>query len=257
MTAPTVTALALTPVKAMRLRQVDHISLDAHGARGDRSFYLVDERGRMVNGKQLAALQTVEADFDPATDELTLTFPDGAIITGVVQYGPAVTARFYRRTDQAPEAVGPWSAALSDFIGQPLRLVASAGGVDRGRRGAASLISRGSLRRLAQEAEVDAVDARRFRMLIEFDGVAPHEEDRWVGRRVRVGEALVQVHGHVGRCLITSRHPDSAETDLPTLDLLRGYRGDEASSEPLPFGVYGAVAEGGVVRIGDPVTVVA
>ncbi len=165
-----------------------------------------------------------------------------------------MTTRFYRRSDATHELDGPWSEALSSFIGHPLRLVAARTGVDRGREGAVSLVSRASLARLAEVAERESVDSRRFRMLIELDGVSAHEEDRWVGRRVRVGEALLRPRGHVGRCLITSRDPDSAEADLPTLNLLREYRGDEDATEPLPFGVYGEVLEGGAIRLGDSVT---
>ena len=249
-----VTALSVTPVKAMRLHQVDTIELDEYGARGDRCFYVIDERGRMVNGKQFARLQTVVPDYDPAAQELTLTFPDGHRAQGRVEYGDPVTTRFYRRSDQAPELQGPWSSELSAFIGHPLRIVAARTGVDRGREGGASIVSRASVGRLAEAADRQSVDARRFRMLIEIEGVAAHAEDRWVGRRVRVGESLLSMHGHVGRCLITSRDPDTAETDLPTLDVLRSYRGDETGTEPLPFGIYGEVLEGGVVRLGDRVS---
>jgi uncharacterized protein YcbX len=91
-------------------------------------------------------------------------------------------------------------------------------------------------------------------MLIEIDGVDAHEEDDWVGQRTRVGEALVAWGGHVGRCLITSRDPDSGRIDLPTLDVLRSYRRDAVTTEPLPFGIYGSVLENGVVRLGDTVT---
>jgi MOSC domain-containing protein len=251
----TVTALAIAPVKAMRIQPVDAIALDEYGAIGDRRFYLVDARGRMVNGKQHAALQTIVPDFDPATRALTLTFPDGVgEVTGVVEHGEPVTTRFYRRTDEIPALRGPWSEAISDFIGAPLRLVAADTGVDRGRAGAVSLISRASVQRLAEEAGVDALDPRRFRMLIEIDGVTAHQEDRWLGLRLRVGEALVRMRGHVGRCLITSRDPDTARADLPSLDLLRTYRGAEESTEPLPFGVYGEVVESGPIRVGDPVS---
>jgi hypothetical protein len=75
-----------------------------------------------------------------------------------------------------------------------------------------------------------------------------------VGRVVQVGEAVVRFGGHVGRCLITSRDPDSGVVDLPTLDLLRAYRGDADTTAPLPFGIYGEVLEGGPVRVGDPVS---
>jgi hypothetical protein len=249
----TVTGLAVAPVKAMRLRQVQEVELDELGAIGDRRFYIVDERGRMVNGKQFAELQMIVPEYDADTCELTLTFPDGAVVSDRMEHGEPVTARFYRRSDEVPELRGPWSEAVSEFIGHPLKVVATSTGVDRGHDGAASLISRASLRRLAEVAGSDTVDARRFRMLIEVDGIAAHEEDGWIDRRVRVGEALVRMRGHIGRCLITSRDPDSARADLPTLDLLRSYRGNEDSTEPLPFGVYGEVLEGGRVRVGDPV----
>jgi uncharacterized protein YcbX len=91
-------------------------------------------------------------------------------------------------------------------------------------------------------------------MLIEVDGIEPHAEDAWVGRQLRIGAALIAIEGHVGRCLVTSRDPETGVVDLPTLDVLRAYRSDAATTEPLPFGVYGAVLKPGVVRVGDEVT---
>jgi uncharacterized protein YcbX len=90
-------------------------------------------------------------------------------------------------------------------------------------------------------------------MSIELGGAEAHEEDRWVGREITVGEARILVEGHVGRCIVTSRHPESGEVDLPTLELLREYRDGAPTTEPLAFGVYGAVLREGVVRIGDAV----
>jgi uncharacterized protein YcbX len=109
--------------------------------------------------------------------------------------------------------------------------------------------------RLADEAGDGPVDGRRFRMLVEVDGVGPHEEDTWMNRRVRVGAALVAVRGHIGRCLVTSRDPDSGEITLPTLDLLGNYRREIDSTEPLPFGIHAEVLEPGPVRVGDLVAV--
>jgi len=117
-----------------------------------------------------------------------------------------------------------------------------------------SLISRASLARLAEVGGVDSLDSRRFRMLIEIDGVSAHAEDRWVDNgSIRIGGAVVRFVGHVGRCLITSRDPDTGVVDLPTLDLLGSYRDDFESTEPLPFGVWGRVVEPGTVRVGDDV----
>jgi uncharacterized protein YcbX len=248
-----VTGLATTAVKGMRLCEVDEIELDELGARGNRAFYVIDARGRLVNGKQLGPLQTVVAGHDPGAGSLTLSFPDGREAQAPIEYGETLETRFFSQTRMARELRGPWSEALSAFIGQPLRLVAAEIGVDRGREGSTSVISRASLRQLAEVADRDSVDGRRFRMLIEIDGVAAHEEDGWVGHSVRIGAAVVAMHGNIGRCLVTSRNPDTGEVDLPTLDLLGSYRTDLPSTEPLPFGIYGEVLEGGPVRVGDAV----
>jgi uncharacterized protein YcbX len=248
-----VTGLAMTPVKATRIGVVETIELDALGARGNRSFCVIDGRHRMVNGKVLPELQTVVSSFDLGRGELTMTFPDGSEVRDLVQYGETLPIRFFSRLCEARLLTGPWSGALSKFIGAPLRLVAPDVGVDRGRHAGVSLISRASVRHLAKIAAHDSIDVRRFRMLIEIDGVEPYEEDSWVGRRLRIGPALVAMRGNVGRCLITSRDPDTAKTDLPTLDLLRCYRGDIEATEPLPLGIHGEVLEPGVVSLGDPV----
>jgi uncharacterized protein YcbX len=252
-----VTTLATPAVKGLRVVATPRVTLDASGVPDDRRFYLVDEHARMVNGKNIGALQTVVADYRHDERALTLTFADGAAVGGVVELGEPIDTRFFSRPARARPVIGPWSEALSEHVARPLRLVESDGRkcVDRGRAGAASLISRASLAALARAAGTAAVDARRFRMLVEIDGVAAHEEDSWLGASVRIGEALVRFGGHVGRCLTTSRDPDSGVVDLPTLDVLRGYRGDLDTTEPLAFGVYGAVLEGGAVSVGDAVVV--
>ena len=223
----------------------------------DRRFYLVDARARMVNGKSLGALNEVVATYRHDERELELRFPDGRRVAGPVQLGERLQTTFFSRPAPAHELLGAFAAALSEHVGRPLRIVEGVGrsAVDRGRSGAVSVVSRASLQALARVAGGGEVDVRRFRMLVEVDGVAePHDEDTWVGARVRIGEALVRVRGHVGRCLITQRHPESGASDLPTLDLLRSYRGGLGTTEPLAFGVYGEVLEPGRVAIGDAVT---
>ena len=88
---------------------------------------------------------------------------------------------------------------------------------------------------------------------LRVTGPGAHEEDAWIGRAVRIGDALVQMRGHVGRCLVTGLDPERGEPDLSTLDLLRSYRGGLDTTEPLAFGVYGSVLEPGRVRVGDVV----
>lgn len=251
-----VSGLAITPVKATRLQEVDRIALGRDGVRENRRFFLIDERDRMVNAKHLGELSAVVCDYSDLERRLRMRFPDGHVLEGEITLDGSVETSFYSEPMTAGVVGGEWSSALSEYAGQPLRMVEAGdeGAVDRGIGGAVSLISRASLERLAKVGGCSGIDARRFRMLIEIDGIGAHEEDGWVGRQVRIGAAVVEFKGHVGRCLITSRDPDTGVIDLPTLDMLREYREDPSTTEPLPFGIYGSVLEPGEVRVGDPVS---
>ena len=245
----TITALYTAAIKGTRLLSVDQVVLDERGATGDRKFFVADERNRMRNGKQLGSLQAVVARFDPP--RLALEFPDGSVVEGEIELGEPVPTQFFSHQVVGREVLGPWSQALSDFCGQPLRLLESGSAVDRGAKGPVSLISRGSLRRIGEQAGAEPLDARRFRMMIEVDGVAPHAEDEWLGRRLQVGTAVLRFDGNVGRCLVTTRDPETGEATVPTLDLLRAYRTEIETTEPLPFGIYGRVLRPGTLRVGD------
>jgi uncharacterized protein YcbX len=254
MSAGVVSALSVSPIKGTRLHRVESIELGRTGARGDRSFYLIDDRGRMVNAKQLGVLQQVVADWSEDTQRLRCVLGADGAVEDAIELGDRIGTRFFSRPRQDRLVLGPFAEAISEFVGQPLRLVHAIGAVDRGADGAASLISTASLDRLATEADATiTLDARRFRMLIEVDGLGAHEEDAWVGREVMIGEAVIRWRGHVGRCLITSRDPDSGEVDLPTLDMLGEYRRGRDTTEPLAFGIYGEVRTAGRVAVGDPV----
>lgn len=250
-----VVALATTPVKGMRVQSPAALEIGPQGVAGDRRFYLIDERGRLMNGKHVGMLPSVGADCADDGRTLTLTLPDGTVVGGTVELGDPIDTRFFSRSARARPLLGPWSQALSDHFERPLRLVEGLGSasLDRGTRGAVSLMSRASLAGLAEVAGEHQVDARRFRMTVEIDGVGAHEEDAWIGGDIRIGAALVRMHGHVGRCSTTTRHPENGLVDLPVLDLLRSYRGGLETTEPLPFGIYGEVLEGGRVAVGDAV----
>jgi hypothetical protein len=250
----TVTGLAFTPVKGLRLRTVEALEVGERGVVGDRRFYVIDARDRMVNGKTMGELSAVVASVDG--DRLELAFPDGRVVAEEVRDGDPIRTRFYSLMREDRLVPGPWSAALSGHVGQPLRLVQVSPGrsaIDRGALGGVSVISRASLARLAGEADVDAIDVRRFRMTVEVDGIEAHAEDAWINHRVRIGDALVRVRGNIGRCLITSRDPDTGIIDLPTLDMLGRYRTETETTEPLPFGIHGEVLEPGRVALGDAV----
>jgi uncharacterized protein YcbX len=256
---PTVAWIAMTPVKGLRLQHRERVELTEAGVLGDRAFFLVDERGHLVNGKHLGPLLAVVADHDPEAGRLALRFPDGREVAARVELGTPLEVRFFGREMRARSVEGPFSAAISEHCGRALRLVATPPGrpgVDRGARGAVTLLSLASLERLRAEAGgADPVDPRRFRMTLGVDGLAAHEEDAWVGAEVRVGEAILRGEGHVGRCAVTTRNADTGAVDFETLRHLGSYRGSLRATEPLPFGIHLRVLRPGTVRLGDPIVV--
>jgi uncharacterized protein YcbX len=242
------------PVKGLAVRQLDRCELTEAGIAGDREFFLVDENDRLVNSKGLGVLQQVVPSCDHEADSLTLEFPDGTTVSRELSVDGSLGARFWGQLVDVRVVDGPWSEALSDFAGRDLRLVRASGPApDRMRSGAATLLGTGSLDAMARILGVDEVDERRFRMNFGIAGLGEHEEDEWLGRRVQLGEAVVVPQGNVGRCAVTMQNPDTGAPDLDTLKALAAYRDGVETTEPLPFGVYAAVAEPGRVSVGDPV----
>jgi uncharacterized protein YcbX len=253
-----VSAILLAPVKGLRALAREKVELGPGGVRENRRFLLIDEHGQMANGKRIATLQAAVAEYSDAERTLSLTLPGRPPLRGAVELGARLQATMFSRPIEVAEVLGPWSAALSDHAGTPLRLVEAAsacGAVDRGAGGPISLIARASVARIAQQAEREQpLDPRRFRMLFEIDGVEAHAEDAWVGRALAIGDATVMARGHVGRCAVTMLDPDSGRRDFDTLAALTSYRRDVGTTEPLACGIYGVVLEPGAVRVGDAVT---
>jgi hypothetical protein len=239
------------------MHSVDEIDLLESGPKGDRRFYFIGEGGRLINDEDCSALQLVRAEYDDATDELTLRFDGGDVLSAPVERGEEVETIFHRRPRTARLVRGPWAEAVSELVGEDVRLVEPPHcAPDRGRGGAATLLGVASLTALAGTLNVDGIDKRRFRMNFGIDGTDAHAEDAWIGKRVRIGDAVVIPQGNVGRCVITKQNPETGRIDLDTLKALAAYRGDVETTEPLPFGVHAAVAEPGRVRVGDLVELV-
>jgi uncharacterized protein YcbX len=249
-----ITRISVAPVKAMALVHPDEVVVGAIGVIGNRRFWLRDENGNLFNAKKEGRLLQIRPEWDESSRCLALSFPDRPRVEGRVELGAPVDAKIYGELRLSRTVSGaPWAEAISEFIGRPLELLwADDNGVDRlTAEGTVSLISTGSLERLREElGSTQPVDGRRFRMLFEIDGIGANEEDTWIGRHVQVGDAEFVITGDIGRCVVTSRDPDSGVTDLPTLAALAAYRRD-GYSESLTLGVKGTVHTPGRVRVGD------
>lgn len=246
--------ISFTPVKGLALELVDEVDVLETGLKGDRLFFLVDDNDRLVNDKRYGRLQTARATYDEGSRTLAVRLPDGGTLEGAIEPGDEIVASFHHTPKPARLVPGPWDDALSQIAGISLRLVEpDRPSPDRGYVGAATLLGDGSLTAIAGVLGVDTIDWRRFRMNFGVEGLEPHAEDQWIGRQVRMGEAVVVPRGNVGRCAITTQDPNTGVRDLDTLGALADYRAAVESTEPLPFGVHAAVSTPGLVRRGDAV----
>lgn len=263
---PHVSRLSIAPVRGLALHHPDSIDVVDGGVVEDRRFYLVDEHGRLVDRLLSGELVRVAAKTNPEATWLHMTFPDGRVIEGDVALDEPVRTEIYGRVGIGHVVGGPWAAALAPFAHRQVLLVRCdrPGGtrIKEGEehvRNAVSLVSDGSLRELAGQLGVEAVDGRRFRMLIELEGASAHEEDTWIGGEVAIGSAVLSITKPDARCAITTQNPDTGERDLDTLRTLIRYRGFRAGDpdRKIDFGVLGEVLQPGTIAIGDELRVLA
>ena len=110
------------------------------------------------------------------------------------------------------------------------------------------LLTDATLRRLQELAPASRVDVRRFRpnLVVESSEGPGFPELGWVGRRVRVGGAVLKVDLACPRCVMITH----GQGDLPRdTALMRTVVRDADQS----VGVYASVETPGPVRPGDPV----
>ena len=129
----------------------------------------------------------------------------------------------------------------------PERLVTASGqGLTDADFPSISILSDSSRAALA-EAAGTALDRRRFRGNIWLEGAEPWAEFGWIGRRLRIGGAVLEVRERNTRCRAIESDPATGREDLALLRVLeRGWGHQD-------FGVYAVCVEPGEIAPGDPV----
>lgn len=111
-----------------------------------------------------------------------------------------------------------------------------------------------SIINLASHAEVAArlgqeISPLRWRANLILNGLEPWEERAWIGKRIRVGRAELEIRENIVRCLATAASTRTGERDADTLGAL------EAGWGHKEFGVYAVVTKTGDIRQADSVEV--
>jgi uncharacterized protein YcbX len=249
--------LSVTPIKGLQLHHPSSIDLTSSGAAGDRMFLLVDEKGKLQSCTRNQRLLELHAEYDPDRSHLTIHRGGDVVADGIIEAGDDVQVDLHglRSVSATETADSSWSQFFSDLIDKPVRLLRAVEPAFDVRP--TTLIGTASSSELGRRAGVEEVDARRFRMLIEFDSVEPHIEDSWDGVVLQAGTAILRGGGPVKRCAATTRDPEGGEVDLQTLRMITAYRGrrETVLGPGATFGTYAEVLEPGKIHVGDALSI--
>jgi uncharacterized protein YcbX len=231
MTAGRVASLQRWPVKSMAGERPAALSLDRWGVTGDRTHAVFDVfkgTARRVNAEALPRLLAWAAAYP--TGAVGRDAPPQAVVTA-----PDGTAR----TWDDPEL----PAALAADLGRPVTLAREPRG-QQDRPATVHVTVEASLRALGESLGA-RVDVARFRSNIHLDlDAEAFAEERWLGRRLRVGYAELEIVEGCERCAIPTRDPRTQEKWPQLLRLL-------ATERATTFGLIARPLGPAVVRCGD------
>jgi len=172
------------PVKSLRGESLTQALVTREGIEGDRLVHARRASGRVFTARTHSRMLGLQGSLDG----------DGApTIDGARWDEPAALAAIRAVTEPDAELVFAAGTGPERFDVLPMS-VATDGGV----------------------AAV-GVDRRRFRANVYLDGVEGLAEREWVGRALRLGDAILGVHQVRGRCVMTTFDPDTLEQDIGVL----------------------------------------
>lgn len=209
----------------------------------DRHWAVAHEAARLVPGwnscvnfaraAKAPALMAVTSVLDEARGTLTLTHPD----RGSVTFRPDAAADLSGFLDWVRPLNPPDRA-------QPVRIVAAGRGMTDSDFPSVSILSRASLADLSARMG-HGLDPARFRGNLWLEGATPWVEFGWIGREIRIGQAVLKVEERITRCSATTVDPTTGVSDADTLTALDSAFGHK------DFGLYATVVQGGAVTLGD------
>jgi len=280
----TVVQLWRYPVKSMTGERMPSAALTWRGIPGDRGWAVYDETRKGITGaKRLPPLRGCAARYaqEPVagapSPPAEITLPDGSSFrtdsedgarrlsdafgrpVSLRALGPAGSGTDPRLTsaDESEETIRALNGLLpgepmpdmSEFPPERLRLLRQGNFFDAL---PIHLITRTTLRTLAQIAPESSWDERRFRpnLLVETDAPDGYPELEWIGRRIGIGAAVIEVVTGCPRCVMVTQPVEDVPQDHRIMRTL-------VRETKHTAGIYARVVSEGDVRMGDEVTLTA
>ena len=270
------------PVKSMVGSRVDSAAVGEVGIVGDRTWAVRDQvRGGIRGAKVLGGLMRLSARYaGPDGGHVVITLPDGTSVStddpgASVAVSAAIDHEVALEPLQPPDDLEHYRRGAA-YHDDPMDELRSIFGREQDEplpdlsgfppvifehesppgtyydAFPLLLLTTSALRSLREALPDSAVDVRRFRPSVVVDtGDAPgHPELDWPGRRVQVGDVLLETTIACPRCVMVTREID--EGTPRDRSILRHVVKDLAQN----VGVYATVVTPGTIRAGDPVELV-
>ncbi len=282
-----VAAIYRYPVKSMLGEMLDRVKVGTYGIAGDRAYAVQDLATGLVASAKVprrwATLLTFSARYvvgDPDHHwRVGLTAADGSVAHGDdPDVGQWLSARLGREVtlvttapkgvryelewpdvaEMAPDDVIEYTRTGTSPEGRPVSTLPVSPRVPGSFNDVApvSLLTTTSLRTASARQPAGAWQAARFRpnFVLDMPG-ALFPENEWNGRRLRLGEVVLEVTAPTARCIMTTLPQDSLPEDLSILRTLARF--NRVPVEPYGrfacFGAYASVLTPSDVAIGDEV----
>jgi uncharacterized protein len=243
------------PVKSVGGERIGASLVDARGLVGDRLWAVRDADGKLGSGKdsrrfrRMVGLLQLSARFlaEPAGpgEPASPARPSEVGIGCPVIVGPDGS--------QHPVSTGAADGFLREMTGLPHVQVSRESDVSHFDEVPLSMIGTATLAWLQEQLPEVAIEIRRFRANLVIRTDEPFAEESWLGRTVRIGtgdDAVQAVFDRVlQRCVMVGMAQPGLSESGAVLKRL-GQREDH----PVCLALGGAIAHGGTVRVGDPVT---
>ena len=191
-----------------------------------------------IRGSKIATLNMIECRYNETRESVTLWHPEHGDVTAKPN------------TPEGTEAILEFSRKVcADPDWTPKELVELEGRAFTDTEyPSISLLSIASLEDLSKRAGQELV-MERFRGNLWIDGMAPWLEFDLIGKRIEIGEAILEIKEPIERCSMTTCNPENGQKDVDTLKLLRDSFGHQ------DFGVYAVVEKSGTININDKIEV--
>jgi hypothetical protein len=247
---PTVAALYRYPVKGLSAEPLASVAVS---------------RGETIPFDRAYAIENGPSGFDPAAPrhlpkivflmlmrnerlaELRTAFDD-TTRTLTVRRNGTVVAKGCLGTEEGRRAIEAFFDRFSaDDLRGPAKVLAAAGHSFSDTVGkVVSLVNLETVRAIAAKIAAP-VHPLRFRGNLHVEGLPAWEEFGWVGKRLAIGGATLEVTKRINRCAATNVDPETAARDLtiPKSLLLAHGHAD--------CGVYLRVVAGGKLTVGDTI----